>query len=257
MQEELEIFPGLEELSRRAAEEFCRRAESAALARGQFTVALSGGSTPRRLFALLASAKEPYRRRVPWAKTFVFWSDERQVPPGDERSNYRMAREALLAKLRLPRANVHRVLGEHPSALKAAQDYELELRSFFRLEEGQRPRFDLILLGLGPEGHTASLFPGSEALSETRRLVVAPKASQHGTARVTFTPAAINAAACVVFLVSGADKAPALKAALESDLEPMKLPARAVRPSEGKLLWLADEAAAGLLDRARLSRLAG
>ena len=248
MAAELEVFKGLEELSRRAAEEFCRGAEEAA-ARGTFSVVLSGGSTPRRLYALLASKSEPFRGRVPWEKTHFFWSDEREVPPGDPRSNYRLAREALLAKVGVPRQNVHRILSEHPSVLKAAQDYEEELRGFFRLEEGQFPRFDLILLGMGAEGHTASLFPGGEALSETRRLAAAcwvPRLKAH---RVTLTPPAINGAACVVFLVSGADKAAALKAVLEGERRPDELPAQAVRPLNGKLLWLVDAAAARLLER--------
>jgi len=244
----VEVFEGLEELSRRAAEEFCRRAEEAS-ARGIFSVVLSGGSTPRRLYALLASKSEPYRARVPWEKTHFFWSDEREVPPSDSRSNYRMAREAMLARAQVPRRNVHRILAEHPSVLKAAQDYEEELRSFFRLEEGQRPRFDLVLLGLGAEGHTASLFPASAALSETRRLAAACWVPQLRAHRITLTPLALNGAACVIFLVSGKEKAAALKAVLEGERRPDALPAQAVRPSSGELLWFVDAAAARLLER--------
>jgi 6-phosphogluconolactonase len=177
----------------------------------------------------------------------VFWGDERHVPPDHPDSNYRMANEVLLSQVPIPPANVHRIKSEHPDARQAADDYEQTLQAFFRLAAGQHPRFDLIFLGLGPEGHTASLFPGTQALHETHRLVVSTWVGKFFTDRITLTPPVLNNAAGVVFLVSGEDKALALKAVLEGHDEPEQLPAQLIRPAHGRLLWLVDRAAASLL----------
>jgi 6-phosphogluconolactonase len=187
------------------------------------------------------------RAQVPWDKTYVFWGDERHVPPDHADSNYRMADEAMLSKAPIPPANVYRIKSENPDASKAAEDYEQALRAYFHLTAGQFPRFDLVFLGLGPEGHTASLFPGTKALHETARLVVSSWVGKFYTDRITMTPPTLNNAACVIFLVSGDDKALPLKAVLEGNYEPEQLPAQLIRPSHGKVLWLVDRAAASLL----------
>lgn len=213
---------------------------------GRFRLALSGGSTPRRLYSLLAS--EP---RVDWPRVHVFWSDERCVPPASPQSNYRMAREALLDRVPLPEANVHRIHGER-DALSAAAAYERELRQTFSAPEGSPSldpgrRFDLVLLGLGEDGHTASLFPGTAALRETARWVVAQEVDALPPRRITLTPPVINAAAEVAFLVSGPEKAAILEQVIEGPYRPRELPAQLVAPRAGRLRWLADAAAAGSL----------
>jgi 6-phosphogluconolactonase len=242
---EVRVLADVEELMRAAADEVARRADEAVREHGRFAWALSGGSTPRDLYRLLASP--PHRDRMPWSAIHVFWGDERHVPPDHPDSNYRMAHEALLSKVPIPPAQVHRIKGEHPDARQAAEDYEQTLRACFQVSAGQRPRFDLILLGLGPEGHTASLFPGTQALHETRRLVVSSWVGKLFTERITLTPPVLNNAAGVIFLVSGEEKALALKAVLEGPDEPEQLPAQLIRPAHGRLLWLVDRAAASLL----------
>ncbi len=241
-----------EELARAAAGEFTRRAGEAARARGRFAVALSGGSTPLATYRLLAddTGRAIYRSRIPWDRVHVFWGDERHVPPDHHDSNYRAAREALLSRVPLPPGNIHRIPAEEPDASRAAEAYEGTLRSFFALKSGQAPRFDLVLLGMGADGHTASLFPGSEAVRETACLVVAARVEGPGAHRITLTPPAINAAACVLFLVQGADKAETLKAVLEDPPQPDRYPAQAIRPARGDLVWLVDRAAARLLPAA-------
>ena len=254
--EELSGLRIVDDLARAAAEDFLRTVDESIAARGRFTVALSGGSTPRALYRLLASGDEPYHRLIPWDSVHFFWGDERHVPPDHPDSNYRMAREALLDHVPVPAVNVHRIRGEAPDAAVAAAAYEEELRGFFQPAPGEAPRFDLVLLGLGPEGHTASLFPGSPALHETGRWVAAPWVEAHHTFRVTLTPPVLNAAARVVFLVSGADKAAALRAVIdfegdsEGERDVDRYPAQVVRPAAGTLLWLVDRAAAGSLSRA-------
>ncbi|WP_242345385.1 6-phosphogluconolactonase [Anaeromyxobacter terrae] len=222
-----------------AADEWRARALAAVAASGRFAVALSGGSTPRAVYALLADPAAPYRDALPWARTHVFFGDERAVPPDHPQSNYGMARDALLASVALPPENVHRIRGEdEPEA--AARAYEDALRAFF----GGAPRFDLLLLGMGADGHTASLFPGSPALEEPSHLVVAAPAPAPGPPRITLTLRALQAAARVVFLVSGAAKAPALARALSGASGAGALPAGRVRPTDGSVLWLVDRAAA-------------
>jgi len=235
---ELVIVPDSQALACEAAQRLADLARKATESRGRFSVALSGGSTPSPLYRLLT--EEPYRSQIPWAQVDLFWADERCVPPDDPGSNYRLAYEALIAHTPIPAENVHRVRGElAPKA--AARAYDRELRRFFC---GPRPRFDLVLLGLGSDGHTASLFPTSEALQETERLAVATTAfyDNRPTERVTLTLPPLNAARQVLFLVSGPEKAEIVQAVL-ADVDG-RLPARRVRPVAGQLTWLLDAAAA-------------
>lgn len=233
-----------QELFAAAAEEFGHAAHEAVAQRGRFAVALSGGSTPKNLFTLLATNA---RTSLPWDRMFFFWGDERHVPPENPESNYRMADEAMLSKIPVAAGNVFRVLSENPDAAAAAEAYEQTLRKFFALEPGQIPRFDMIMLGMGPDGHAASLFPESAALQEKSRLVVANWVEKFKTSRITFTLPVLNAARCVLFLVSGADKAPALHEVLESDAVGEQYPSKLIQPTDGKLIWLVDRAAASQL----------
>jgi 6-phosphogluconolactonase len=233
-----------QELFAAAAEEVVRAANEAVAQRGRFTIALAGGSTPKSLYNLLATNA---RTALPWDRMFFFWGDERHVPPTDSDSNYRMADEAMLAKIPVPAANVFRMKTENPEAEAVAEDYEETLRKFFQLEPGQLPTFDLILLGMGPDGHTASLFPGTAALQEKSRLVLANWVEKMKTYRITLTLPVLNAARCVIFLVSGTDKAPALHAVLEEDVSGEQYPAKLVQPRQGKVIWLVDRAAASSL----------
>jgi len=178
---------------------------------------------------------------------FFFWGDERHVPPTDPDSNFRMADEAMLSKIAVPAGNIFRIPAENPDAEAAAQFYEQTLRKFFELEPGQFPTFDLILLGLGPDGHTASLFPGTAALHEKSHLVVANWVEKLKTHRISLTLPVLNAARCVTFLVSGTDKAAVLRTVLEEDAPAEQYPAKLVKPSKGKLIWLVDRAAASAL----------
>jgi 6-phosphogluconolactonase len=230
-----------QELFEAAAEEVVRAANQAVAQRGRFTIALSGGSTPKNLYTLLATNA---RTSLPWDRMYFFWSDERHVPPADPGSNYRMAEEAMLSKIPVAASNVFRVPTENPDAAAAAEAYEQTLRKFFALEAGQVPRFDLILLGMGPDGHTASLFPETAALREKSRLVVANWVEKLKTSRITFTLPLLNAARGVAFLVSGTDKASALHEVLEGNAPGEQYPAKLVQPGDGKLIWFLDRAAA-------------
>jgi 6-phosphogluconolactonase len=243
---EIQIVTNADALYQAAAAEFVRQVRAAVETKGACTVALSGGSTPKGLYGLLAN-DPTWRGQVPWDNMHVFWGDERHVPPDHPDSNYRMANEAMLSKVPIPPANVHRIKSEHPDARQVADDYEQTLQAFFHISAGQLPRFDLIFLGLGPEGHTASLFPGTRALHETRRLVVSTWVGKFFTERITLTPPVLNNAAGVIFLARGEDKALALKAVLEGHDEPEQLPSQLIRPAHGRLLWLVDRAAASLL----------
>ncbi len=244
---ELRVFESAAQMARRAASEFSRRAIESVASRGWFRVALAGGSTPRRLYALLASTLEPFRDQVPWAKAQFFWGDERTVPPSSPESNYRMANEVMLSKVPVPAEHIHRILAELPDPPMAARRYEEELRRVFELDPASKPRFDLVILGMGVEGHTASLFPGSEWIHENTRLVVAAWVEKLNAFRITLTPAVFNQAACVMFLISGEEKAEALKQALEGPRRPELLPIQAIRPVDGSLQWLVDRAAASKL----------
>jgi 6-phosphogluconolactonase len=210
---EVRILPDAQAVSHMAATEFLRRATASVTAAGKFTV-------------------------------HVFWGDERHVPPSHEASNYRMANEAMLSKLPLPPENIHRIRTEVPSAEEAARLYEEELRQTFQLAPGQLPRIDLVFLGMGPDGHTASLFPGTDVLHERVRLVASLWVEKFKSFRITLTPVVLNNAACVVFLVVGEDKAEALREVLEGDAPADCYPAKLIRPSNGMLLWLVDRAAA-------------
>jgi 6-phosphogluconolactonase len=245
-QPEIRICVTPQDLFHAAADEVVHAATQAVAARGRFTIALSGGSTPRSLYTLLADSA----RDFPWPQTFFFWGDERHVPPDNPESNYRMANESLLSKVPVPPANVFRVLAENPDAGAAASAYEQTIQSFFHLDAANPfPNFDLILLGIGPDGHTASLFPGTKALLEQSRLVVANLVDKLNTDRITLTYPVLNAAHCVLFLVSGLDKAPALQEVLEGTGAVETYPAKGVRPEEGRLVWIADRAAASMLQR--------
>ncbi len=243
----INIVNDLAQICRTAADEIVHLANRTPPATKPFTLALSGGSTPRGLHALLAS--DPVvRDRLPWQQLHFFWGDERHVPPDHPQSNYRMAYETLFSPASIPAENIHRVCGEEPDAALAAEKYERELQAFFDLEAGQLPRFDCILLGMGPDGHTASLFPGTEALHEINRLVLANWVEKFQTYRITLTVPVLNHADLVVFLVSGAEKAEVLKEVLQGDYRPDRFPAQLIRPGPGKLLWIVDRAAARYLN---------
>ena len=244
---EVRVFDDAGELMRAAAVVFVESAAAAVRDRGRFLVALSGGSTPNALYDLLAS--DDYRGRVEWPRVEVFWGDERCVPQDDPASNYRAARERLLDRVPVRPEHVHAIDGGDPT--EAAGTYERVLRDRFatstgppRVEPGSR--FDLVLLGLGSDGHTASLFPETGALDETSRWVVAQEVTGAAAAsrRITLTPLVFNAAADVLFLVTGRDKAEALRQVLEGSREPRRLPARAIAPCRGRLRFFVDAEAA-------------
>jgi 6-phosphogluconolactonase len=218
------IFADPEEMARGAAEYFVTRRPE--------TVALSGGSTPKLMFEMLVG------QSVPWDGIQFFWSDERHVPPDDPESNYRMANEALLSRVPVLAENVHRIHGENPDAAEAAADYE---NTIIAVTKQLLPRLDLIFLGLGTDGHTASIFPGSEVLHETKRLVAAPYVKKFQSYRITMTLPLINNAATVVFLVSGAEKAEIVKSVFDGE---NNYPAQAVKPTHGELIWMLDKDAA-------------
>jgi 6-phosphogluconolactonase len=244
---EIRVADDREALAQMAAEEFALRADEAIRAKGAFAVALSGGSTPKELYARLASERQPFRDRIAWNKMHFFWGDERHVPPDDPQSNFRMAQETMLSKLPIPAENIHRILAEKADAADAATAYEQTLRECFRPPAGEWPRFDLVLLGLGPEGHTASLFPGNTVASDPSRWVAAPWVEKFHTYRITLTPAVLNHAAQTTFLVGGADKADIVYEVIQGVDRPEELPAQAIRPESGRLIWLLDRAAASKL----------
>ena len=238
---EIRVLTTPQELFEAAAEEVVQAAKEAVEQRGRFTIALPGGSTPKSLFNLLATNA---RTVLPWDRTFFFWGDERHVPPTDPDSNYRMAEETMLSRIPVAAGNVFRIPAENPDAAAGAEAYEQTLRKFFQLEPGQLPVFDVILLGMGPDGHTASLFPGSAGLQEKSRLVIANWVDKLKTSRLTLTLPVLNAARCVTFLVSGTDKAAMLKTVLEEDAPAEQYPSKLIQPNHGKLIWLVDRAAA-------------
>ena len=247
MKPEIAVLPTPAALAEEAARRFAAIARQAVDDRGLFTVALAGGSTPAGLYRLLA--QPPYRDQVDLLRTFVYFGDERCVPPDHPDSDYRMARETLLDAAPIPAANIFRMAGELPPDV-AARDYAAILRRNFHLRGRARPRFDLILLGMGDDGHTASLFPDMPALEEKGRLVVGsnvPGYVRPAVPRVTLTFPVINAARQVLFLVTGANKVAAARAVLTGPEPPDPLPARRVRPVHGQLTWLMDEAAAAAL----------
>jgi 6-phosphogluconolactonase len=239
----IRTFADVESLSEEAAREFVRCVREAIAARDQFTVALSGGSTPKRLYQLLAG--EAFRNQVDWGRVEIFWGDERCVPPDDPQSNYRMAREAMLAHLPIPAEHIHRMEAERPDRDAAARAYQDTIaRVFYGKPTGpEPPALDLVLLGMGPDGHTASLFPHTDALRETMRWVVPNHVPQLNTDRLTLTRPILNRAREVLFLVAGADKAERLVEVLTGPADPMRLPSQSIQPA-GQLLWFVDRAAA-------------
>src|SRR5258705_2202986 len=230
---DLEVLPSAAELADAAAGRFVAAAADALALGGQFLGAPAGGSTPRDTYLRLGT--EALVSKVMWSRVHVLWGDERCVPPDDIESNYRMARETLLDRVPVPAANVHRIHGEDDPAT-AAGVYEATLRTLLRI--------DLFLLGLGEDGHTASLFPGGAAVHERTRWVMAARASAASLWRITLTPAVINAAAEVLFLVSGGAKAGILRRVLEGPRRPQELPAQAIAPANGRVRWCVDAAAA-------------
>ncbi|MDB4955642.1 MAG: pgl [Myxococcales bacterium] len=242
MTAQIRTYEGLDDLSRAAADELTAIAKAAVAARGSCSIALSGGSTPKRLFQLLAAQG---RGALPWDQIDLWWGDERTVPPDHPDSNYRMTREALIDPLQLSPTRVHRIPAELPDHDAAATAYERELVAAL----GSPPVFDLVLLGMGPDGHTASLFPGSPALREAKRFVVAnpvdSPVAKGKTTRITLTAPALNAARHVRFLVAGADKADSLEQVLEGPPNPIKYPSQLI--VNGDVAWLVDRAAAARL----------
>jgi len=238
------ICTDVAEVARRAAERFIEIAREGVIAQGRFSVALAGGSTPKKLYELLAS--EEYCERIEWPKAHIFFGDERCVPPDDAESNYLMANEALLSRVAVAPQNVHRMNGEGDAAANARL-YEDELRAFFN--GSSWPRFDLVLLGMGDDGHTASLFPGSRALQKTDAWVVANWVEKFQTFRLTLTAPAINHAAHVLFLVTGVNKAERLREVINGMRDVERLPSQLIQPQDagGTLEWLIDKEAAANL----------
>jgi 6-phosphogluconolactonase len=236
----MRILADHESLSQAAAEMVMQEASSAIGLRGEFNLVLSGGETPRRTYELLA--EDRFKSEIPWGRIHMFWGDERCVPLNDPRKNERMARESLLNRVPIPPNHIHPISCEG-SPEQAAREYESFLRSHFREHV---PRFDAVLLGLGSDGHTASLFPRSKALREDKRWVTESKSPQDHLDRVTLTTNIINRASKVIFLVSGRDKAEILRKVISRDLVGDPLPARLIRPSSGQLIWLVDKKAAGI-----------
>jgi 6-phosphogluconolactonase len=237
---QITICRDVDELNRKAAEQFLGLAANAIEQSGRFAVALSGGSTPKAFYSLLASPE--YRERVGWSRVHLFWGDERCVPPDHPESNFRMVQESLLSKVKIPQENIHRMGGEEvPEA--AAADYENALRRFFN--STGLPRFDLIYLGLGEDGHTASLFPGTAAVNENRRWVTTVYVERLKAHRLTLTLPVINAAAQITFLVSGESKRDIVGQLFGRSAESSNFPAAKISPTGGKLSWLVTEDATG------------
>jgi 6-phosphogluconolactonase len=240
------VEPDATALARRAAQYFVEMAGEVVADRGRARIALSGGSTPRAAFQLLADPCQPWRSRMPWERLDLYWVDERAVPPDHAESNYRMTREALLDHVPLKPCQIHRMEGELEPEIAAAR-YESELRSSFRLEGAEIPRFDLVALGMGDDGHTASLFPHTQAIHEMSRLVTANHVPQKDTWRITLTWPVIDRASSVFFLIAGADKALIIKEVLTGPRDPERLPSQLIWPVSGILTLILDKAAAVLL----------
>lgn len=240
------IEESTEALTDRVAERIAARASEAIAAHGRFTWVLSGGATPRALYTLLAGAPR-FRSAVDWQRVHFFWGDERHVRPDAPQSNYRMANDAMLSRLSIPAGHVHRIAGELATAEASALAYDEDLAQFFDLKAGSFPRFDFVLLGMGSDGHTASLFPGTPALAEARRRVLAPWVEKLKEFRVTLSAPVFNAAAAVLFLVAGSEKARTVRTALEGSRALNGLPCQLIQPEDGELVWALDAGAASLL----------
>ena len=235
------VEPDPAALARRAAQYFVEMVGEAVAGRGRARIAISGGSTPKATFQLLADPSQPWRNRMPWDSLDLYWVDERAVPPDHAESNYRMTREALLDHVPLRPEQIHRIEGELEP--EVASRYESELRSSFRLEGAQSPRFDLVALGMGEDGHTASLFPHTQAIREMSRLVAANQVPRKNTWRITLTWPVIDHASSVFFLIAGADKAMILKEVLTGPRDPERLPSQLIWPASGILTLFLDKAA--------------
>jgi 6-phosphogluconolactonase len=250
---QIRVYRDPDELALKAARRFARLADQYTIGCGRFTVALSGGSTPRKMYSILA--EEPFLDTVPWSSIYFFWGDERCVPPDHPDSNYRMAWETLLSKAPVPSENIFRIPAEDPDPNRAAEEYSRTLTQFFLAHAGKSatapltnvPRLDLVLLGMGPDGHTASLFPHTAAIHNNESVAVANFIEKFNAHRITLTAATINNARNVTFVVAGADKAEALKNVLEGSYRPEVYPSQLIRPRNGTLLWMVDESAAALL----------
>jgi 6-phosphogluconolactonase len=232
------VLPDANAVAEEAARRFVECARNAVEARGMFLVALSGGSTPRALYEKLAEPS--ISGQIDWSRAQIFFSDERFVPSDSDQSNYHLAQQALFSKIQINDRFIHRVATENISPQQAATEYGEGMRRVASVGDAEVPQFDLVLLGLGPDGHTASLFPGTEALEDTAHLVVANDVPQQNAWRITFTYPLINAARCVMFLVTGAEKADIVAEVFSTS----NLPASRVLPSDGEMVWLLDEAAA-------------
>jgi 6-phosphogluconolactonase len=241
-----EVWPTKAEMAQASAKMFATTVTAAVERRGVARVAISGGSTPQTAFKLLADPAGPYANSIPWSKLQLFWVDERCVGPESPESNYGVARELLLSKVPIVPENVFRIEGELEPEI-AASRYESTLRNVLKLEGAETPAFDLLMLGMGPDGHTGSLFPNTEGLNEMGRLVIANHVPQKDVWRVTLTWPVINHGAEVVFEVEGAGKAEVLAEVLVGQRDPERLPSQLIRPANGKLLFLLDEAAAAKL----------
>jgi len=247
-QQHIQLFSTCAEIASYASHAVAGISADAVSSRGVFSIALAGGSTPKMLYALMAQ-HPTLRNSLPWDKMQVFFGDERHVGPGHADSNFQMATDAMLSKVPLQPQQIHRIKGEYTDTAQAAVEYEDEIRHQFGLKSGEFPRFDLILLGMGNEGHTLSLFPGTKVLHETQRIVARNWVGKLYTERITLTAPAANAAANIIFMVTGSDKACALKAVLEGPHEPEQLPAQMIQPTNGSLSWLIDTAAGSLLSK--------
>ena len=254
---QIRVYHDADELALKAARLFARLADQYCIGSGRFTVALSGGSTPRKMLSILA--EEPFLDTVPWGSIYFFWGDERAVPPSHPDSNYLMAHDALLSKVPVPSENIFRVPAELAEPERAAKEYSETLVHFF-LTGGSGaataplsnvPRFDLVLLGMGPDGHTASLFPHTSALDNDEDIAVANYVEKLKAHRITLTARTINNARNVTFVVAGEDKAEALKRVIEGTSQPELYPSQLIRPRSGTLLWMVDEGAARLLSEQR------
>lgn len=240
------ISPTPAAVAQAAAQLFADTAAAAVQARGRARIAISGGTTPKAMFALLADPAQPFLKQVPWDKLDLYWVDERSVPPTDADSNYRMTNEVLLSKVPLAAERIHRMEGELDPAVAAAR-YESAIRNSFRLEGAETPTFDLVLLGMGDDGHTASLFPHTEAINDLTDIVTANHVPQKDTWRITLTWPVINQGREVAFLIEGAGKAQVLHDVLLGPYQPETYPSQIIRPASGRLTFLLDSAAASKL----------
>jgi 6-phosphogluconolactonase len=240
-------YPDTDILSRDAAQYIVRLAAESIVKHGRFTIALSGGTTPKKLYALLGD--EFYRSQIDWTRVEIFWSDERCVPPDSEDSNYLLAQQVLLSKIPVAASQIHRMPADEADRDAASAAYTDEMQRVFATSGV--PNFDLIQLGMGPEGHTASLFPHQASLHEQQRLVMPVTVPKPPPPRLTFTPPILNAARHVLFLVTGSEKADAIHAILEGEYNPDEYPAQIVRPTNGEVVWMLDQGAASKLTKGK------